>query len=222
MTIKIYGSTSTLIPEVEANTKALRTTVKPTNILANPLQGHYSLQATTGAMASIGTGNSIFTFRWAPGLGYFAAIRRVMIDAVVQVGFTAGQAIDFQMIIARQFVSSDSGGTTVQVPQHNDAKNYFLHDASRITDVRIAGTGSLTAGTRKLDNQAIATVFGGALTTTAGACISYQPLYACNPGEHPILLEHNEGFVITLPTALGSGGSVKSHIVVEWEEIQLW
>jgi hypothetical protein len=68
-----------------------------------------------------------------------------------------------------------------------------------VTDIRIASTGTLTAGTRTLDTNPLARVDAwiGATTAGVGTTLVNTNLVFYNINDYPIVLENNAGFVIT-------------------------
>jgi hypothetical protein len=90
--------------------------------------------------------------------------------------------------------------------------------APSISDIRIASTGALTAGTRTLDTDPLAAITVGIGAT---ANVIYIPpttdLFVAYPGDHPLVCAQNEGFIIqaTVPAT----GTWCFGVQVEWDEI---
>jgi hypothetical protein len=96
-------------------------------------------------------------------------------------------------------LTSDSGGTALAPLAGNTNKHRTKFDSSQVTDIRIASTGTLTAGTRTLDTNPLARVDAwiGATTAGVGTTLPNTNLVFYNINDYPIVLENNAGFVIT-------------------------
>lgn len=213
--IQIVGNANnTTAAEVEANTKALRTVIRPDDWGS---LGIYKIGVTNGgsAMAAgLGAAAPIFSFRNSTANIY--VVKRVLFDmAGTATVFTAGEAL-FTLFVARSFSASDTGGTGV-VPTSNSNKLRTSMATTGVADIRISATATLTAGTRTLDGQPLSS-----LAIPIGTAASVQ--YALNAalldqrvGEHPLALAQNEGFVIqaTVPAT----GTWFFKVGVDWEEL---
>jgi hypothetical protein len=87
-------------------------------------------------------------------------------------------------------------------------------------DCRISTTGALTAGTRTLDSNNLGQIGGFAATTTTGVVIAptSNNLFAHDPGDHPLVLAQNEGFIIQNLTAMGAAGVGRLYVNLEFAE----
>lgn len=146
-------------------------------------------------------------------------IRRVGLGIVQTVAFTTAQLVDFGLTVARAFTVADSGGTPAVLTGNNNKHRTAMAALSSTIDARIATTGALTAGTRTLDSQPIASI--GAWGGGAG---TIQPKAADNllnhsEGDYPIVLANNEGLVLAPLTAMGGGGVVRLYWEIEFAEV---
>ncbi len=226
----IEGGTSTALADVFSISKALKTSIIPTDVL-----GSYQIESVSGTMgAGLAGGSTIYSCRWGntPNL---MLVRRVAFDArTLATAFSAGVFL-FDLVVARSFTASDSGGTSI-LPTGNSQKRRTSMDATLLTDLRISSTATLTAGTRTLDASAMINVRGhvpatqvnypmvnaagvvipGA-STVAGMAVPFD-LFAPNwAGEWPLVLAQNEGFIIraTVPAT----GTWDFSVTLEWSEV---
>lgn len=195
--------------------------------LADPTRsrvlGQYTVAAVSGATTGLSAGNPILSFRWTDTVA-MAVFTRITASAVINTAFGTAQAIDIDAIIARSFTVVDSGGTAITIGASNP-KNQSGMGPSLVADLRIATTGTLTAGTRTLDSNPIASLaFGGNSNALGNA--DTRDLYLWNRnGQYPIVLSANEGLILRVPTAQGATGKVVYYITLEWAEVHaagLW
>ncbi len=234
MAAVIRGGTSGVNADVDAGTAALKSRVHPMDVL-----GSYQLEAVSGSMtAGLAAASTVFSCRWGDATRQML-LRRLAMDArVLGTAFTAG-AFLFELIVARSFTASDSTQTSV-VPTGNSQKRKTAFGTTLITDLRIANTGAITAGTRTLDALAVCNIRGhvSATATSAplvsmgsgagssaanGAATSsytalpvdfFRPDYS---GEWPLVFVQNEGFIIraTVPAT----GVWDFSVTMEWQEV---
>jgi hypothetical protein len=207
--IAIIGNGGT-VAEVESASRAIRTV--PRYVDPGAL-GSYSLGMTSGAMAVALAANSpVFSFRW--GNANIAVVRKVWFTMTFGIGFAAGASV-INLIVARSFSASDTGGTGATLTTNN-CKLRTNMGTTLLTDARIATTGTLTAGTRTLDAQPISAMGWNTGTTST----TYEfPLFEANmgAGEYPLVLAQNEGFVITGNVA--GTGTWTFGVRVAWDEL---
>lgn len=192
-------------------------------LLASPLAaragttiitGSFCMGLDTGSMAAaLAAGSPIFSFRFG-GVSSQAIIRRVYVSvADGGTAFAAGSA-SFDLLAARSFSASDTGGTAATLTTNN-GKMATSQSSTQVSDFRISSTGTLTPGTRTLDATPLAS-FSGGVPAVAGQSIippATQILKA------PLTLAGNEGFVIqaTFPAT----GVWKASVTVCWDEVIL-
>jgi hypothetical protein len=214
------GVTSDLLT-VEPTFKAARTTIRPSEGV-----GFYQLGTSTGNLTNttvLGTNAPLFSMRWAPANGKLAVIRRVTAGFVQTVGWTTGAAQQFNLFVARGWTVSDSGGTAITIAA-NTNKMRTTNDPSLFatpSDVRVATTATFTAGTRTLDTNPIATTVFAASQVAASSAVypqQYNIIHDVNSGDHPIVLDNNEGIVFTNVTTWPAAANAQMFFNVEWYE----
>jgi hypothetical protein len=193
---QIQGFTSANIAEVEAATKALRTTLRDIDYGA---LGIYSIAGNNGATqmtAGLTANAPVFSLRWTHATN-LALIRRVTLSmGCGATAFAAGIA-KFDLFAARSFSASDSAGTSLLPTGNQNKLRTTGMGTTLVGDVRISSTVTLTAGTRTLDTNPLASIVAG-VPAVAGQQIVTPPyaLWDVRPGEHPLVLAQNEGIVL--------------------------
>jgi hypothetical protein len=147
-------------------------------------------------------------------------VKSLRVSAGGITAFTAGMTI-FDAIIARSWTVNDTGGAAVAWTVTGSGRRRAGLAGSNFAtagEIRAADTGVLTAGTRTLDTNAIASVCGST-TATAGTvlCPPTDLLFnAALAGTYPIVLGNNEGLVVraTVPAT----GTWTMAVSVDWEE----
>jgi len=175
-------------------------------------------------MTGIAGAGPIFSFRWAQANAY-AVIQQVKITGMITTAFTTPQVNDIDMIAARSFTASDTGGTAL-TPTGNTGKARTSMGTTQVADIRIATTAALGAGTRTLDASAMwighyitgnTAVTGAAPQGVVQDLIIYEP--DLNAAQHPLVLALNEGFVLRIVTAQGAVGVTTIYVHVKWAEV---
>lgn len=213
------GTTAVEGTEVLADSTfgALRVSMRPLEFAFNGItHGHFSIAAATGLTTVIAAGGSIFSFRWMD-TGSYAIILRCEINASVATAFTAAQPVDCDLVVARGFTVSDTGGTSL-LPSGEFQKMRSTMGSSIAGDIRIATTAALGAGTKTLDAQAIgiAAFPGNALGVTGNPT---DLINVIGNGEHPLVLAANQGFNVRIVTTQGAVGTVKYYVRLNWAEV---
>jgi hypothetical protein len=209
----LQSAATTDIATVDATMDGLRVVIKP-----DELTGAFQIAQTTGAIAAATAAGTLFSFRWAPGTGQVCVIKRVSV-AVASANTTLNTAaqVGIGMYVARGFIASDSGGTAL-APLATGAGRYrTTHLTSNATDIRIATTAVLTAGTRTLDANTLGSTYFYA-TAAVGTYLPLTNLVAYNVSDYPLVLQNNEGFTINNLTAMPALGSSSLFVNVEWFE----
>jgi hypothetical protein len=216
MASQIAGNTIGNILEVEANTHAARVTLRPEDY---GTLGVYSLGAGNGATqmaAGIAANSPIYSFRWGNAAN-LALVKRVILSAGAGATAFAAGAATFNMIGARTFTANDTGGTSI-LPTGNIGKMRTSGMGSTLlTDARISSTAALGAGTRTLDANPLAAVVCGIPATAGQPILAPYPIFDQRPGEHPLVLAQNEGFIITC--IMPATGTWFFGVKVDWVEI---
>jgi hypothetical protein len=219
MPLQIQGNAG-VTAEVETNTRAIRTTLRPIDVGA---LGSYRVAEFSGLMATIAaktaTAGHIFAWRWGDATR-FALLKYLKIRYSVVTGFTAAQELGFDAIIARGYTVSSSAGTAITLGG-NSMKKRTSMGASLLTDARIAAAVALTAGTHTLDGQPIVT--SGRRTLAAAATVEgldfEEALDLTNSGDYPYVFAQNEGIIVRNNILMGAGGTVRLHVQMAWDEV---
>lgn len=196
--------------------------------------GYYAIATNTPTYSGLAANTPLFSMRWGDATR-FAVILKVEVAVFTTVAATANGITERQLIIARGFSISDTGGTAITLTGNN-AKRRTSMGTSLFTDVRIGAP--LTAGTRTLDANAVASVLGwsGLLSTglaigasgasavsaarsTEGGIQFARLLDATNAQDHPIVLATNEGIVVRIGVVQPSGSTQQTFINVVWAEV---
>ena len=226
----LKGGVSGAILEMDAATKSARVQSRPIDVAA---LGSYQIHNLSGTMAAgLAGGSPIYSCRWGDATRAML-LRRVSIQArTLATAFTAG-AVTIDMILARSFTASDTGGTSI-LPTGNSQKRRTSFGTTLITDLRRSDTATLTAGTRTLDGAAVSIIkgfvpatqvnypwFGAAIVPGASTVAFMLPgvdLFNRNTtDEWPLVFVQNEGFVLraTVPaTGTWDFDKTKEHLLL--------
>jgi hypothetical protein len=210
MPVQLAGTSANA--EVETASKALRITPKPVDWGS---LGIYSMALVSGVMAAGLAANSpIVSFRWTTS--NLAIIKKIVFSAGnTATAFTAGTAI-FNGFIARSFSASDTGGTAATLTGSNNKLRTSMGTMT-VGDIRSSATATLSAGTRTKDTQPFASIASSIVATAGTIIVAPTELFVPRPGEYPLVLAQNEGFVIeaTVPAT----GTWSFAANVQWEEL---
>lgn len=214
MSSQLIGATTANIAEVEANTRALRGTLRPFDY---GTLGIYRLSGTSLVMAAGLAANApVFSFRWGVAAAKYALITRIALSMADDTVILAAGSSTFDLFAARSWTGSDSAGTTL-TPSGNANKLRTSMATSAVSDIRISSTTTLTAGTRTVDRLALACLYLGNQNAIGAQICSKTTLFEARPGEYPLILEGNEGFLLLCNTA--STGTWKFGVEVDWTEV---
>ena len=216
MAIIQSGASATVLQTVDATMLAARTSERPPELL-----GAYSLGITSGALTVVAAGGTVFSFRWSPATStQLCMVRRVEVGFSTVTAFGTAQSLQYSMQVARQWTSNDTGGTAALFTQTNTAKLRTTMPTSAFAgggQIMIANTAANTAGTRTLDTQAMAFTQGA--STAIGTALTAQPIFLHQPGDYPLILAANEGFIINNVTTMGATGVINFTVTVDWMEL---
>lgn len=180
--------------------------------------GSYSIAAESGLIAAtLAADSTLFSFRWGDAANY-AVLDYVSVSVAVSAAITTGVATGLELIPARAFTASDSGGTGLTLTTNN-AKLKTNFSTTLATDIRIATTGALTAGTRTLDAQPIGTVIYGTGTTAGTTLLAGTILFDRATNTYPYVMNQDEGFVINNPITGPATGSFIVSVIARWIEM---
>ena len=220
--------------EVDPTFKAARINARPlefVNAAGSQIGGHYRLAAKSGTLtsAAVVADGALFSLRWTnPSLLFVLHyLEAYLLPTVV---FTAQQEIGLDAILASAFTASDSGGTAILPGTSNRARRSNM-GISQVTDMRIATTSVVTAGTRTLDANAFAAGSGLVNVVNAAAGTAYVNPGGGDPpfglrytpqvdrGEHPIVLSANEGIVVRNKVIFPAAGAAVLIVNMGWAEV---
>ncbi len=201
--------------------------ISPLHIQRMPIKGNnYRVSAFTGTIgAALAANSEVFQFRFVSGTKTYALINHIQLNGagVVAVSTAIGP-IGWYVTPARAWTAAGSGGTRIT----NTGDNMQLETAiatSQVSDIGIATTGALTAGTKTLDSASIGQHITGTLTGAAtvqqfGQLAGTEDLFrAEDNGGMPLVLANQEGFVIRTTHA---GPAALTYVVgfsVQWTEV---
>lgn len=212
--LQVQGNSGT-VAEVDLTWRAARTSLRPIDVGA---LGAYRKAMTSGTIAAALAGGSlVFGMRWAPTPNtHLALVRRINIAAGDLVGFTAG-LIKFDLFAARSYTVLETVGGTAGVFTGNNAKLRSSYATSAGMTSYMATTAAISGGTHTDDTDPLGQD-SVSVAATAGAPITNpMNLFQALPGEPPLVLANNEGFVIkaTVPAT----GTWQLGVTVDWDEV---
>lgn len=191
-------------------------------------QGGYRVAAASGLLTTVaaatGTAGHIFAMRWAPGTAtptQFCIVTRFRARWVTVAGFTGAQEVGMDLIIARSFSASYTGGTAMTLTTPSNQKRTSF-PGSQMADMRIGTTGALTAGTQTLDSQPIAQCSFSELAAGAAVPKGFMEinLDTQDLDRYPVVLAPNEGLVLRNDILMGGGGTARVIVEVDWLELE--
>lgn len=216
MAIIQSGANATSLLTVDPTMTAIRTSERPPEIL-----GAYQLGLISGALTTAAAAGTVYSFRWSPATTtQLCMVRRVEVGFSTVTAFGTAQSLTYSMQIARQWTASDTGGTSALFTQTNTGKFRTVMPTSAFAgggQIMIANTAPNSAGTRTLDTQAIGFVQGA--STAIGTALTATPIYQHQPGDYPLILAANEGFIINHVVLMGATGVINLTVNVEWMEL---
>ena len=202
---------------VDPTFQAVRFTQRPPEVL-----GSYQYGIASGNLTVVAAGALVYSFRFNPAVTTnLCMIRRVEINFSTITAFGAAQSLQYSMQIARAFTAVDSGGLSGAFTQSNTGKMRTSMPTSQMalagSNIQIANTGAMTAGTRTLDTQPISFVTG--TSNAVGTTLALAPIYNHVPGDYPLILGYQEGFIINNVQTMGATGVINLTVNVEWMEL---
>jgi hypothetical protein len=197
--------------------------------------GCYMVNGRTGTYAALAAGSPLYSFRWTSSTA-LAVIMRVKVSVTTVTAATVAGQAERELIVARSFSVSDTGGTAVTLTGNNQKMRTSMA-TSLVGDMRFGQP--LTAGTRTLDSAPIASAVawlpllftgvdigcgGAANTTTANSCMGgigmIELLNATNGQDYPLVLAQNEGFIVRIgKDAQPTTAVQQTYVNVSWCEV---
>ncbi len=205
--------------------------IRPVEAVGNvsKLHGEYRMAATSGLATVLAAGTTTAGFLFCmrnPSTTKKVVLRYLQGGFITTTGFTTVQPIGMDLIVARAFTASCTGGTAIDMGSTltNSGKLNTNQATSLFTanTCRVASTTALVAGTHVLDASPLA------LKTDVGsASIAVQanfPLFdARDDGSStirsPIVLAQDEGIIVRNTILMGAVGVGYFTFNVEWDEI---
>lgn len=179
--------------------------------------GCYQAAIRSNTVSAGLTADSIIgVLRYVTAASLVAHLRKIRLSAwSMGNAFVAGQ-IYFDAYVARSFTADASGGIVASISS-NTGKMRTSGMMPTAMTLRASDTGALTAGTWILDNSPLDTVGIGAPTTTYTTLLQRALLFERQQGEHPMILQNNEGVVIR--ANVPGTGSWRFSITADWDEV---
>lgn len=214
----------------DATFGALRITGRPPESL-----GYYTIAGNTATYSGLAANTPLFSMRWGDATK-LAIILKVDVAVVTTVAASTAGLTTRQLIVARSFTVSDTGGTAVTLSGNNN-KRRTSQATSVVTNMQFGAP--LTAGTRTLDANPVGEVIGWSGLNTTGLVLGcmgssasgavrsneggmgHVPLLDAITGmDYPIVLAQNEGIVVRIGgTAQPSGSTQQTYLKVAWAEV---
>ena len=222
--IQIQGNGGT-IAEVDPTYRGARVSSRPLEYVSGATTlGHYSYGGFTGVLpAALAANSEIYQFRWADATR-FAVIRRVRISAAVSTTFfAAGVPVQVDLIKSTAWTVAGTLGTAITMSTNLKKKVGMGSSLLAAGDMRISTTAALGAGTKTLEGLSLASLsVAGPITASlsgiiipAGTVLFDIPV---SDGDHPLILQANEGFSIR-SVAVPATGTWMAAISVDWAEV---
>lgn len=231
MEVSIVGSgqNENFEAQVDPTHRGLRVSPRPLeHVVGEVVGGHYGVVAATGLLAiQTAASSALFAVR-------FVSSTKLMVLLKLVVGFnvttvysaaTDGGEPDFELYLSRSYLTSPSGGGTAlapasiaQIARANMAPSEFCSNGAILP----AGTGALTTGTPTLDSAPYSYATLSQPGRALGSLGTAELVNIYRTGEHPIVLNTNQGFVIRntrqLAGAAGTGVG-RATFAMEWAEV---
>lgn len=197
----------------------------PFHAALHPKSGNwYRYSGVTGTIgAALAANSELFQFRFVTGTKTLALIHKIELEglSIVAVATAAG-SLGFEAVPARSWTAAGSGGTRISTAGDN-LQLRTSSPVSQASDIGIATSGALTAGTKTLDANAI----GGLLTSVGTAAVTSYALgnsflghlMSQEASESPMVVANQEGFVIRTTHAGPTSMTYIARFGIEWVEV---
>lgn len=227
--VKGTGYNENVEMQVDPTFQATRMTPRPLDHIVNGVVGgHYGVTATTGLLAvQTAASSGLFAVR-------FVSSTKLMVLLKLTVGFsvttvysaaTDGGEPDYELYLSRSYLTNPSAGGTQLAPasismmgRSNMAPSEFCSNGAILP----ANTGALTTGSPTLDTYPYAYATSSANGRALGSLGTATLLDVTKFGQHPIVFNTNQGFVIRNTRQLaGAAGTGVGRCVfyMEWAEV---
>lgn len=228
MGVQLTGQGSTAAVGVDATFGALRVSGRPMEALNWQMVSTFSGNQTTTAVYNNTTGaGTIWSLRNnGPNL---IAVRKFQVGFRTTTGFTAGQLMDYALVVGRNHVTPFVAGGTILYTTgalNVGRLDYRRHSPPPVSIITAttAGLTALTAGNVIFDAAAaggpfLAYVNFFSPTTTTGNFLPMTTLFESLPGEPPLILKGMESLNLVNVVVMGAGGVGVATFNVEFAEI---
>lgn len=221
MALQIQGNGG-VVMEVDGTTfRAQRMAARPVD---HGALGAYCIGMRSGIIAAALAANAeVFQFRWSDATR-FAVVRKIRVSAAVTTTFfAAGVPMQLDLLKATGWSAAGSGGTRATPAALLKRRTSMGSTLVAASDIGIASTAGLTAGTKTLETLALSSIVAACPITASlnGAIIDPGTIMwqaEVGDGEHPLVLAQNEGFVIT-SVAVPATGTWTLGVTVDWAEV---
>lgn len=220
MAIQIIGNGGTVLGAGEEARK-------PLHIVNAPHPGStYRYSGYTGTIgAALAANAELLQFRFLSGAKTYAQVHKVRFDGMgIVAAPTAAGPLGFELVPARAWTAAGSGGTRIAVSGDNLQTETAIAN-SQVSDIGIATTGALTAGTKTLDANSQGGVLSGigtgAITIYGSTCIvpPWDLFDSSEAGYQPLVLANQEGFVVRTTHAGPATMTYVARFTVIWSEV---
>lgn len=184
--------------------------------------GAYHAAGQTGAIAAGAAAGPLLAMRWSHPTK-LAIISRLTVSCTFTVDTTAaanGRA-GFGVYVATGFTTNYSTGAGIAALAASRKRTSY--GASDVASIMIAGTAVMATFAHDALTRLVASRSAIVEFITASASASLPPLVVdlapSGPYDHPLILEQNEGIVVTIDPVLANVGTVITHCAVEWLEV---
>ena len=192
------------------------------------LHGEYRLAVTSGLSTVVAAATTsagfLFTMR-NPSTTKKVVLRYLQGSFITSTGFGTVQPIGLDLIVARVYSASCTGGTAIDMGSTLVANKLNVNQATSLftaNTCRIGSTGALTAGTHTLDANAIA-MKTGIGSASIGVQTDFPLFDARDDGastvRSPLVLTTDEGIVVRNLILMGATGVGYWTFNVEWDEV---
>ena len=182
-----------------------------------PEYGEYRIALASGAVIGLGADEPVFSLQWTSA-ALAMVVKRVNFFWTITTAFGTAQNVAYGLYVARSYTVADTGGTASTLTTNN-AKLKTSFPTTSVADMRIATTGTLTAGTRTLDAHPLVIKSGGSNTLGQGTENPISKEFGVLDATMPIILLQNEGLVLNGLVAYGATGVTTVYVELEWSEV---
>ena len=176
------------------------------------LLGSYQSSFVTGNVTTIAAGTAtagfLFSMRFATATtpAQSLLVRSIEVEFLLTTAFAAAQEVGYDVVIARSYSASPTGGTAQTLAAGDGRKRAgnLANPFSVAGDVRTASASAIVAGTQVLDGQSVAR---GSFWAAAIGARLYDPHPLDFSGiDGGIVLAGNEGLIVRNTVLMGATG----------------